>query len=134
MDDRLGSLEVGRDADLVLLRRDRLFWPPNRYDHVDPLDVILDRADLHDIAAVLVRGETILDDGRIVTVDEPRIRDRHAEAGERRLWERDAARTRSDIELPTEVGPHALDFYRTWSDQPVVPGYIYNTSAQRHST
>ena len=134
MDDRLGSLEPGRDADLVLLRRDRLFWPPNRYDHVDPLDVILDRADLHDIAAVLVRGETILDDGRIVTVDEPRIRDRHAEAGERRLWERDAARTRSDIELPTEVGPHALDFYRTWSDQPVVPGYIYNTSAQRHST
>ena len=129
MDHRVGSLTPGMDADLVVLRRSRVFWPPNRYDHVDPVDVILDRADMHDIEMVMVQGRPVLDDGRITTVDEDAIRARHAEAAERRLWERDAGRMRSDVELPQLVTPYALDFYRTWSDLPVVPGYVYNTSA-----
>lgn len=129
MDDRLGSLTPGRDADLVLVRRDRVFWPPNRYDHVDPVDVVLDRADMHDIDLVMVQGRPVLEDGRITTVDEGAIRARHAEAATRRLWERDARRTRSDVDLPQAVTPYALDFYRSWSDLPVVPGYVYNTGA-----
>lgn len=125
-DDRIGSLEPGRDADLVVLSRDRMFWPPNRYDAADPLDVILDRGDMHDIEMVMVQGRPVLDGGVITTVDENAIRARHAESAERRLWERDAARMRTDVELPQLAAPHALDFYRTWQDLPVVPGYVYN--------
>lgn len=129
MSDRVGSLEPGRDADLVLLRRDRVFWPPNRYDAADPIDVILDRADMSDIEMVMVQGRPVLDDGVITTVDEAAVRARHQEACERRLWERSPERQRTDVELPALATPHALDFYRTWSDLPVRPGYVYNAGS-----
>ena len=83
MSDRIGSLEPGRDADLVVLSRARVFWPPNRYDLADPIDVILDRADLSDIELVMVQGRPVLDGGAITTVDEAAIRGRHEEACER---------------------------------------------------
>ena len=126
MSDRIGSLEAGRDADLVVLRRDRVFWPPNRYDAADPIDVILDRADMSDIDLVMVQGRPVLDGGAITTVDEAAVRARHQEACERRLWQRSPERERTDVELPALATPHALDFYRTWSDLPVRPGYVYN--------
>ena len=90
MGDRIGSLEPGRDADLVVLSRGRVFWPPNRYDQADPIDVILDRADLSDIEMVMVQGRPMLDEGVITTVDETAIRSRHAEAAAERLWHRSA--------------------------------------------
>ena len=126
MSDRIGSLEPGRDADLVVLSRARVFWPPNRYDLADPIDVILDRADMSDIEMVMVQGHPVLDGGAITTVDEAAVRDRHQEACERRLWHRSPERQRTDVELPALATPHALDFYRTWSDLPVRPGYVYN--------
>ena len=37
----LGSLSEGKDADLVLLRRNRLFWPEEKFRRTPALDVIL---------------------------------------------------------------------------------------------
>ncbi|HKA94643.1 MAG TPA: amidohydrolase family protein, partial [Streptosporangiaceae bacterium] len=46
---RLGSLEPGRYADLLIVRKDRIFFPPGRYDAEPFLDVVLDRAESGDI-------------------------------------------------------------------------------------
>ena len=46
-DDRIGSLDPGREADLLVMKRDRVFYPRKRYEFSPPLDVIVDRADRH---------------------------------------------------------------------------------------
>ena len=42
---RLGSLEPGRWADLLVVRKDRILFPPGRYDTAPFLDVVIDRAE-----------------------------------------------------------------------------------------
>ena len=127
LEDRLGALTPGRDADLLVLRR-RCFWPAGRYDVADPLDVIVDRADAGDLETVLVAGRPVLDGGTFATVNEAAVRGRHEAAAEQRLWERSRERVRTDLELPAAVEPYVIDFYRAWSERPVAPAYIYNTS------
>jgi 5-methylthioadenosine/S-adenosylhomocysteine deaminase len=127
MEERLGKLAPGQDADLVVLSRERLFWPARRYALSPPLDVILDRADATDITDVLVKGRPVLSNGVVRTVNETAVRSRYQDACERRLWERDRARQRSDVELPLAVEPYVLDFYRTWTEHPVAPANVYNT-------
>ena len=125
----LGSLTPGKDADLLILRKDHVFWPPARYAPSDPLDVIIDRADQSDIEMVVVRGRPVLRDGRITTVDERAIRERYAEAAANRLWRfADPRERRWALELPAEVEPYVLDFYRRWTDMPTDTGYSYNTT------
>ena len=46
LEDRLGSLEPGRYADLLIVEKDRILFPPGRYDAEPFLDVVLDRADV----------------------------------------------------------------------------------------
>jgi 5-methylthioadenosine/S-adenosylhomocysteine deaminase len=126
---RLGTLEQGKQADLLIMRRDRVFWPEARYRGVPTLDVLLDRADASDIEAVVVAGEVVVQEGRVLTVDERKVQDAYAEEIERRvgLLGSDPALRRSFVELPAEVEPYAIDFYNTELLQPLDPGYIYNT-------
>jgi 5-methylthioadenosine/S-adenosylhomocysteine deaminase len=127
-EDRLGSLEPGKDADLLVLRRDHIFWPRERYAGSDPLDVIIDRADKTDIDSVLVRGRPLLRDGKMTTVDEAKVREAYADAAANRLWKfGDEQERRWALGLPAELEPYVLDFYRRWTDMPTDPGYAYNT-------
>ncbi|MFN8217897.1 MAG: amidohydrolase family protein [Solirubrobacterales bacterium] len=125
---QLGSLEPGKDADLLVMRRDHVFWPPARYAVSDPLDVIIDRADKTDIDSVLVRGRPLLREGEMTTVDEAKVREAFADATANRMWRfADEQERRQAMELPAELEPYALDFYRRWSEAPAGPGYDYNT-------
>jgi len=125
----LGSLTPGRDADVLVLRRDRVFWPEQRYTNVNPLDVIVDRADASDLDTVLVRGRAVMRDGKITLVDEAKVRAAFAEAAANRLWRFASDRERRwATELPDEIEPYVIDFYRRWTEAPVAPGYAYNTT------
>lgn len=127
-EERLGSLEPGKDADLLVLRHDHVFWPRERYSASDPLDVIVDRADKTDIDTVMVRGRTLLAGGEMQSVDERKVRDAYADAAANRLWKfGDEQERRWALELPGELEPFVLDFYRRWTDMPTDPGYSYNT-------
>ena len=123
LEQELGSLQPGKEADLVVLSRDRLFWPRERYANTPPLDVILDRAKAADVSSVMVAGEVVLDEGRFTTVDEAAVRDAVAEAATRLLG------SDPDPEGPRlgrEVEPYVFDFYRPWSDTPMEPAATYN--------
>ncbi|WP_454561865.1 amidohydrolase family protein [Mycobacterium haemophilum] len=63
-----GSIEVGKAADLVLLRNDRLHLRPI----IDPVDSIVMQATTRDIDRVLVDGRTVVQDGALPAAVERR--------------------------------------------------------------
>jgi 5-methylthioadenosine/S-adenosylhomocysteine deaminase len=128
-DDRIGTLTPGKDADLLVLRRDRVFFPPHRFAGSDPLDVIVDRADSTDIESVMIRGRLVMDEGRITTVDEAGVVSAYAEAAATRLWRYSAEQDRYWAkELPAKFEPYVLEFYSRWAGAKLAPGYAYNTT------
>ena len=119
----LGSLEPGKQADLVVLRRDRLFWPEERYAATPPLDVILDRASATDVSDVMVAGEPVLSAGGFETVDEESVRAAVAETALRIMGE---GPDPGAVKLGWDVDPYVLDFYRSWATTPMEPAAVYN--------
>ena len=75
-DDEIGSLEVGKKADLVLFDLDHHEWTP----YGDPLQALVWSASPASIAQTWVDGVQVYADGVVRTVDEPALR---AEARER---------------------------------------------------
>ncbi|MCO5974457.1 amidohydrolase family protein [Actinoallomurus soli] len=65
LDDRIGSLRPGKQADLVLLRTDT----PNLVPLRDPITAVVTAADLSNVDTVLVGGEIVKRDGRLVRAD-----------------------------------------------------------------
>jgi 5-methylthioadenosine/S-adenosylhomocysteine deaminase len=122
---RLGSLEPGRYADLLIVRKDRIFFPPGRYDGEPFLDVVLDRAESGDIDTVMAAGRVLMEGGRVTVVDEARARDRFAEAVAERVY-RPSAEVRRWAELGTLVEPYLPGFYRPWYETPIEAAYTYN--------
>jgi 5-methylthioadenosine/S-adenosylhomocysteine deaminase len=122
---RLGSLEPGRYADLLIVAKDRIFFPRGRYGDEPFLDVVLDRADASDIDTVMVGGRVLMEGGRVTVVNEQTVRDRFAEAVARRVY-RPSAEVRRWAELGSRVEPYLPDFYRPWYQAPVDPAYVYN--------
>ena len=125
MEDRLGSLEPGRYADLLIVRKDRIFFPPGRFAGEPFLNVVLDRAESQDIDTVMVHGRVLMEGGRVTVVDEARVRDRFAEAVAQRVY-CPAADVQRWAELGTLVEPYLAGFYRPWYQTPVEPAHVYN--------
>ena len=119
----LGSLEEGKEADLVVLSRHRLFWPDERFASAPPLDVILDRACSDDVEAVMVAGEMVLSDGGFTRVSETGVRDRVADTALRLMG---SDPDPDSVRLGWDVDPYVLDFYRSWARTPVEPAVFYN--------
>jgi 5-methylthioadenosine/S-adenosylhomocysteine deaminase len=122
---KLGSLEPGRYADLLVVRKDRIFFPAGRYDHEPFLDIVLDRANSQDIDSVMVHGRVLMDDGVVTVVDEAKLRDRFAAAVSERVYPA-SPEVRRWSELGGLVEPYVLDFYREWYEVPLEPAYLYN--------
>jgi 5-methylthioadenosine/S-adenosylhomocysteine deaminase len=124
MPGQLGSLAPGHCADLLIVGKERIFFPPGRYDGEPFLDVVLDRAESADIDTVMVGGEVLMSGGRVTVVDEDAVRERFADAMTRVY--RPPAQVRRWAELGTLVEPYLYDFYRPWYEAQVEPGYVYN--------
>jgi len=126
-EDQLGSLAPGKDADLIVLRRDRVFWPEKRWSVAPVLDVILDRCDASDIDSIMVAGEPVLHGGVVTRVNEQAVKDRFAEAVDRGLYELRGEWARWG-ELSALVEPYVIDFYRDWLPEEITSRYAYNTA------
>lgn len=73
--DRIGSIEVGKEADLILVATDRVHAAPL----FDPLTHVVFSAGKADVTDVFVAGRQIVEDGRLLTADVPSlIADVHA--------------------------------------------------------
>lgn len=79
MADDLGAIETGRKADLVLLRADSTFVSPLN----DTLGTLVYAETGASVDTVLVGGRTIMRAGRVLTVDESRLRASAQEAADR---------------------------------------------------
>ncbi|GAA1933537.1 amidohydrolase family protein [Nocardioides marmoribigeumensis] len=75
-DDQIGSLEVGKQADLVLFDLDHHEWTP----YADPVQAVVWSVSAASIAQTWVAGRPLFAEGRVATVDETALR---AEARER---------------------------------------------------
>ncbi|MPY56188.1 amidohydrolase family protein [Streptomyces spongiae] len=69
--DRIGTLSVGKDADIVLIRSDAINTMPGA-DH--PVSTVVTSADTSNVDTVLVRGTVVKRDGTLVGVDLERLR------------------------------------------------------------
>lgn len=77
--EELGTIDVGKRADLVILGIDRPHWIPN----YDPVSNLVYAAQAADVQTVLIDGTIVMEDGEIKTFDEEK-----AKAYVRRFQER----------------------------------------------
>ena len=75
----IGSIAPGRKADLILLQADSVFLRP--LNHV--VNALVYAETGADVTTVLVDGRVILEGGRLLTLDESRLRNKAQEAAER---------------------------------------------------
>ncbi len=81
MEHELGSIEPGKRADLVVLRRDGLHVQPR--DGVDPYAQLVYGHRATDVDAVVVDGRVLVLAGGLVELDEEEIRVRANESARR---------------------------------------------------
>lgn len=78
MEDRIGSLEVGKRADVVVHDTDRPEWRPL----LNVMNQLVWSADGRGVHTVIVDGVVVVEDGRMTTVDEEALYAAAQEAGE----------------------------------------------------
>jgi len=124
---RLGSLAPGHLADLLTVEKERLFFPPGRFDAEPALDVVLDRAEARDIDTVMVGGRVLMEGGHVTVVDEAALRDRFAEAVAARVY-RPTSASRRWAELGQLVEPAVIEMFSEWYKVPVEAAHTYNAA------
>jgi 5-methylthioadenosine/S-adenosylhomocysteine deaminase len=69
LDDRIGSIEVGKEADIVLFDTDRPEWQPL----INPVSNLVYSATGDSVRDVFVAGEHVVADGRLIRIDEEKL-------------------------------------------------------------
>ena len=110
--DRIGAIERGRAADLVLMP-----WKSLAYPFLDPdtsvVDAVVHRGRASAVHTVLVGGEVVLKDGRPARVDKAAILEQLAASLRAPLQPHELRRR----ELSRAVFPHVKRFYDGWLDE-----------------
>jgi cytosine/adenosine deaminase-related metal-dependent hydrolase len=78
LQDEVGSIEVGKRADLVLFDARRAEWRAL----LDPVNNLVYSADGRSVRLVVADGRLAVDEGRVTFADEARVADRVQELGE----------------------------------------------------
>jgi 5-methylthioadenosine/S-adenosylhomocysteine deaminase len=122
---RIGTLAVGKAADLVLIDRDRIAYP-----YLDPetplLDAVIQRAKSDAVDLVMVAGEVIYEDGKFTRIDrEAALRELH-----QYLQRSLAADEIERRQLAKTLLPHVRRFYDGYFDPEAHQPY-YRASSRR---
>jgi len=67
--DQIGAVEVGKRADLQLVRLDRLHTTPQP----DPISTIVYAAEASDVETVIIDGQIVMRDGQLLTLNEQNV-------------------------------------------------------------
>jgi cytosine/adenosine deaminase-related metal-dependent hydrolase len=109
--DRIGTLEVGKAADMVLID-----WNQVSYPYLDAetpvLDAVIQRAKTSGVKTVIVAGEVVYTDGRFTRVDREAALRQLADILKRPLGREETERRR----LAKYVLPHVKAFYDGYVD------------------
>lgn len=118
---QLGSLEIGKKADVVLVDLDRIVEP-----YLDPdtniVDAVLYRGRGLDVHTVIVAGEVLLKNRVLTRVDKEEIIDQLKESLAKDLTPEELARKQFSLELL----PHVHKFYESWHHRSGRPHYLLN--------
>ena len=101
LDDELGSLTPGKQADVVLIRTDRLALSPV----VDPINTIVTQANAADVDSVFLAGEPVKRDGQLLNIDLTSILDRLAASRDHILTEWRKSDNTTIIEMMESILP-----------------------------
>jgi 5-methylthioadenosine/S-adenosylhomocysteine deaminase len=119
-EDRLGRLEAGYAADLVVVDLDRIA-EPWAAPECDPLSLLILRADRRDVRSVMVAGEVVHRDGLPTRFD-------LVAAGAAFAEKMSAApEPAADAEAVRLLLPHLRNWYRSWPVPKPDPYVIYNS-------
>jgi 5-methylthioadenosine/S-adenosylhomocysteine deaminase len=126
--DSVGRLEVGRRADIVLLRREALTGAYLNPAH-SLIDACVYRGSKDAVDTVLVDGQVVVQDGRCLLVDEQAVL---AELRGRVLADSDE-RIAPLIDAARALRRQAEHFYSDWRPQTALPTYLVNSAASPRS-
>jgi len=119
--DQIGSIEVGRRADMVVLDY-RAMTRPYQSPALRPVEVLVHRAKTAHVRATMIEGRLVYLDGRSTFVDRDAVLAR-LEAELSAPETPDEARRRA---LSERLLPHLRDFYRDWELPRSEPWYRLN--------
>ncbi|MBB3040661.1 amidohydrolase family protein [Nocardioides soli] len=125
---RVGRLAPGLLADLLILDRTRITSPAGRYDDTPFLDLLVDRAQRHDLRSVMIHGRLVMSDRVLTTIDEAHLRSELEEALRHRVYRPDPT-TRRHQELGHLVSGVLPDIYRPAYEREVMPAAVFNARA-----
>ena len=69
LDREIGSIEVGKLADLILINAGRLHTAP----HPDPVSTVIYAATASDVETVIIDGRTVMREGELLTINEQEV-------------------------------------------------------------
>jgi cytosine/adenosine deaminase-related metal-dependent hydrolase len=119
----IGRLEPGRLADLVLLDFETMRFPHTDPTY-DPIDVLLYRGSGAHVHTVMVNGQVVVKDGKVLKVDEEEVASRLGEAASRPRAEKEKAFAAAIAELKC----HANLFYQGWTGRlKLEPHFDFNS-------
>ena len=75
LETEIGSLEVGKRADVIIVGSDRVHQQPN----YDPYSLLVYSTKASDVETVIVDGRVVVDDGRVLTLDRREVLEKTAE-------------------------------------------------------
>lgn len=78
-EDEIGSLEVGKKADLIMLDLDELEWTP----YHRPEQTLVYSANSHNVAHSIIDGELVMENREVLTMDEPTVKEQAREHADR---------------------------------------------------
>lgn len=128
MEDRVGSLRPGKEADLLVVDSRRYAWPKQKYAALPPLDVLVDRAEADHIEVVMVAGQVVVRDGRSTLVDEEALQAVVLEGVAEGAYSAPNDQWARWAELGPAVEPYVFDFFAPWAAVPVQQAYTYNAA------
>ncbi len=108
---RIGTLEVGRAADLVLIDWKQVSWP-YLDEMTSVIDAVVQRAKTEGVRLTMCAGEVIYEDGVFTRVDRDEILARLHESFQKPLTEAELGRRK----LSADVLPYIREFYADYVD------------------
>ena len=119
--DRIGTLEPGKRADMVLLNLQNI-EEPYLAPEVSVVDAVVHRGRSIDVDTVMVDGEIVMRDRQLTKIDKDDLYKELKKALDRPLTAQEAERR----DLSRQVEPHLRKFYEGTLPQNVTPHTYYN--------
>ncbi len=121
--DKIGSLEVGKAADMVLLDWQEIAYP-YLDDDISIIDAIIHRGRTSSVKTVMVGGEVIFDSGMFTKINKQAVLQELAASLQVPLTSEELQRR----DLSRRLFPHIKQFYQDWlKSEQYAPHYCQNS-------